>query len=432
MVDNSRLRLLQNSDRDCLRIHNELKTVGHRVAKTTIAATRTNNAIPPNSDRPTTWQAFRQSLADAISVADFFTVDGWTKRGLVTQYVFFVIQHSESNRLGEDGNVLPNPPTWLCRAKSHMIHPSAVVAVLAVSSLTAQSVGVTLEALAPASIQVMNGTTSNTSTWPTGPMGSYGSFYANLPGGAGGSVSWYSSAQSYATFVSLEHAIGNNGLQPNFACQMGPHELLVEFSSAIPRTATLQLTRLLAVTSGAPAPTVQVDFDNDGVIDINNLSTLPVQPRSVSFGPQPLQVRLIIDAALGAQAGLHNHLFLTVFPDNDLTISTPVSGCAPYSPPPPPFLQQSFDNRGVDILSGHAGGYPSVIVLGWTAQPALLSMHGAMPCLLLPSPNVVIVAPNTLNLPLPASIRPATFFAQGVSLAPSGLHVSDGYSVTAN
>tara|TARA_R110002096_G_scaffold100339_18_gene222474 strand:+ start:1614 stop:1778 length:165 start_codon:yes stop_codon:yes gene_type:complete len=54
MVDNSRLRLLQNSGRDCLRIHNELKTVGHRVAKTTIAAKRTNNAIPPNPDRPTT------------------------------------------------------------------------------------------------------------------------------------------------------------------------------------------------------------------------------------------------------------------------------------------------------------------------------------------------------------------------------------------
>ncbi|MFT5153440.1 MAG: hypothetical protein ACI841_003441, partial [Planctomycetota bacterium] len=40
------------------------------------------------------WRAFLKSHADAIAAADFFTVDAWTKRGLVTHYVLFVIHHA--------------------------------------------------------------------------------------------------------------------------------------------------------------------------------------------------------------------------------------------------------------------------------------------------------------------------------------------------
>ena len=58
-------------------------------------------------DRPTSWNAFLKSHADVIAAADFFTVDVWTKRGLVTHYVFFVIQHA--TRIVEIAGVTPNP-----------------------------------------------------------------------------------------------------------------------------------------------------------------------------------------------------------------------------------------------------------------------------------------------------------------------------------
>ena len=96
-----------NSSRGYLRIRGELKKVGHRVAKTTIATTLKDNGIPPSPDRPTTWKAFLKSHADVIAAADFFTVDVWTKRGLVTHYVFFVIHHA--TRMVEIAGVTPNP-----------------------------------------------------------------------------------------------------------------------------------------------------------------------------------------------------------------------------------------------------------------------------------------------------------------------------------
>ncbi|MFT4842507.1 MAG: transposase [Planctomycetota bacterium] len=90
-----------------LRIRGELKKVGHRVAKTTIATTLKNNGIAPSPDRPTTWSTFLKSHADVIGAADFFTVDVWTKIGLVTHYVFFVIHHA--TRMVEIAGITANP-----------------------------------------------------------------------------------------------------------------------------------------------------------------------------------------------------------------------------------------------------------------------------------------------------------------------------------
>jgi putative transposase len=97
----------ENAGWGYLRIRGELKKVGHRVAKTTIATTLKNNGIAPSPDRPTSWSTFLKSHTDVIAAADFFTVDIRTKRGLVTHYVFFVIHHA--TRMVEIAGVTPNP-----------------------------------------------------------------------------------------------------------------------------------------------------------------------------------------------------------------------------------------------------------------------------------------------------------------------------------
>jgi len=96
-----------NSDWGYLRISGELKKVGHTVARTTIAKPLRDNGIAPSPDRPTSWNTFLKSHADVIAADDFFTVDVWTKRGLVTHYVFFVIHHA--TRMVEIAGVTPNP-----------------------------------------------------------------------------------------------------------------------------------------------------------------------------------------------------------------------------------------------------------------------------------------------------------------------------------
>ncbi len=83
-----------NSSWGYLRIQGELKKVGHRVARTTIAKVLKDAGVPPSPERPTSWATFLKSHADVIAATDFFTVDVWTARGLVTHYVLFVIHHA--------------------------------------------------------------------------------------------------------------------------------------------------------------------------------------------------------------------------------------------------------------------------------------------------------------------------------------------------
>jgi len=74
------------------RIQGALKNVGHRVARSTIAAILKAEGIPPSGERPTTWRTFLRAHWPALVAADFFTTEVWTARGLVTYYTAFVMQ----------------------------------------------------------------------------------------------------------------------------------------------------------------------------------------------------------------------------------------------------------------------------------------------------------------------------------------------------
>jgi len=74
------------------RIQGALKNVGHRVARSTIAAILKAEGIPPSRERPTTWRTFLRAHWPALVAADFFTTEVWTARGLVTYYTMFIIE----------------------------------------------------------------------------------------------------------------------------------------------------------------------------------------------------------------------------------------------------------------------------------------------------------------------------------------------------
>jgi transposase InsO family protein len=83
-----------NSSWGYCRIQGELKKLDHRVAATTIAKTLKDHGIQPAPDRPTSWRAFLRAHAEVIAGADFFTAEVWTRRGLVTHYILFVVHHA--------------------------------------------------------------------------------------------------------------------------------------------------------------------------------------------------------------------------------------------------------------------------------------------------------------------------------------------------
>lgn len=96
-----------NSKWGYCRIQGELKKLDHRVARSTIAKTLKEHGIPPSSGRSMSWRTFLRAHADQIAATDFFTTEVWTKRGLVTHYVLFVIHHA--TRAVHIAGITPKP-----------------------------------------------------------------------------------------------------------------------------------------------------------------------------------------------------------------------------------------------------------------------------------------------------------------------------------
>jgi len=75
------------------RIQGALANLNHKVGRGTIAKVLKGNGMEPAPERSkhTSWSTFLQSHWKTLAASDFFTVEVWTGRGLVSHYVLFVI-----------------------------------------------------------------------------------------------------------------------------------------------------------------------------------------------------------------------------------------------------------------------------------------------------------------------------------------------------
>ena len=96
------------------RIAGELKQLGHRVSDTTIGNILDRNGIEPAPTRrtKTTWREFIDAQKDVLAATDFFTVEVWTRAGLVTHYVLFFI-HVASRRVRVAGITTNPTAAWM-------------------------------------------------------------------------------------------------------------------------------------------------------------------------------------------------------------------------------------------------------------------------------------------------------------------------------
>jgi putative transposase len=76
------------------RIQGALRNVGHEVGRGTVAEVLKREGIEPAPLRgdTTPWSVFLKAHWRSIVAADFFTAEVWTLRGLITYYVFFLIE----------------------------------------------------------------------------------------------------------------------------------------------------------------------------------------------------------------------------------------------------------------------------------------------------------------------------------------------------
>jgi len=89
------VRLAQeNSTWGYTRIRGALANLGHQVGRTTIARTLKEHGLDPAPEgrKKTSWRQFLQAHWEVLAAADFFTVEVWTRTGLVRVVVLFVIE----------------------------------------------------------------------------------------------------------------------------------------------------------------------------------------------------------------------------------------------------------------------------------------------------------------------------------------------------
>jgi transposase InsO family protein len=86
-----------------------LKNLGLKVSRGTVANVLKENGIEGAPDRGarTPWNTFLKAHWEALAASDFLTTEVWTKRGLVTYYIFFVIELS--TRRVQIAGMTPNP-----------------------------------------------------------------------------------------------------------------------------------------------------------------------------------------------------------------------------------------------------------------------------------------------------------------------------------
>jgi hypothetical protein len=99
------------------RIQGALQNVGHRVGGTTISNILKDNGIDPapERDKRTTWSQFLKAHWNVLAAADFFTVELWGPRGLVTEL---------STRRIYFAGATPNPNTaWMMQFAWNLTDP---------------------------------------------------------------------------------------------------------------------------------------------------------------------------------------------------------------------------------------------------------------------------------------------------------------------
>jgi putative transposase len=76
------------------RIQNALGNLGHEISDRTVGNILKANGIEPAPDRKrqTTWKTFLRAHWDVLGAIDFTTIEVWTKSGLVTFYLLFVME----------------------------------------------------------------------------------------------------------------------------------------------------------------------------------------------------------------------------------------------------------------------------------------------------------------------------------------------------
>ncbi|HEX5054701.1 MAG TPA: hypothetical protein VFZ65_23195 [Planctomycetota bacterium] len=297
----------------------------------------------------------------------------------------------------------------------------AIWPMLFLSPVAAQSVAAAVTALTPIAVHVASGTQTASNVQPAGPLPAQGIVQASL-GSPGAQIDafarWSTELGPASTRVWLDNVLTST-LGPSSSAALPQHEYLVSFTASPPGIPYyLELFRNSSWAPGAPLPLLAIDFDNDGSLDWANLPLGTTTTLPMVLGSQPKLVRVVATAQLSGSGTTLTTFGIAVRPHNQVASTQIANACTTlYGDLTPPV--EVFADRGIDIAADGAGGNGVAVlhVIGLTPGSLALPPQQGVPCLLIPSPDYVLLAAGgPLHVPLPAALRPLTFYVQGVGV----------------
>lgn len=308
---------------------------------------------------------------------------------------------------------------------------------LLLTALAAQTVQASLEALQPLVVSATSGSgQTGQSSVPAGPLAATGAVVVSPASGLVALGGWSSSVDDSGAILTLSQLLSITAAA-NGSGSVGPLEYRVSLGASSPTNTRIELSRSDILSGSIGAPTIAVDLDDDGQYDIPNLAMGGYTfAFSRPLGAVPAQFRVRISNQAAAPGSSQGNLRIRALPDTGITVTPTAVNCSPNA-------DVQFTGFPVFSNSGYVfradspyGSRLAVMVVGLAQQPILLPQIGPVPCLLVPSPDVLLpVLPMqvvTFGVPLPPSVRPVTLQGQLVYLEPQGqLSVSDAWAVSA-
>jgi len=300
-------------------------------------------------------------------------------------------------------------------------HLSLLAAFFVTSPLAvAQVVSVSVRAQTPLTVTA-TGPSPVSQTIPIGPMTQSGGISANAPTSGYCALTWYGGSGPTLASVQMIHELLGSAVA-------GPHDIVVEFTATAPTPISLSVEQAFAGSIGGTIPEVLVDVGNDGTYELGFVSSYSATAGNFTLGAQPLAVRIHFDGATDATSSALVSTLVRALPRNDVVVTEVAAGCSQQS-----IVQPGFNGRGVAALGFSPPlNAPSVLVVGFAPQPVLLPPLAA-PCLLYPQVDLLLPFWHVpmVEIPLPASVRPAELYLQRATLFAGQIAVDDAFRVQA-
>jgi transposase InsO family protein len=106
------------------RMQGALANLGQHIAPSTVANILKAHGIEPAPERKrqTTWRTFLKAHWECLGAIDFTTIEVWTKRGLVTYYLLFVMRVA-SRRVHFAGCTVSPIASWMMQIGRNLTDP---------------------------------------------------------------------------------------------------------------------------------------------------------------------------------------------------------------------------------------------------------------------------------------------------------------------